>query len=310
MRRDKDLALTRWLRAHDGVISARQAELLGISGATLGRLVSSGRLVRMLYGVYVDGSKAIGPRTALAAAMVAAGRGAVVSHQSAAWLWGLQDRPPARPTLTVPRDRRFRSPAVEAHHAARATTGVRRGGFLVTDPCETLVDLAVDTAPESLDDLVDRALSRAVVTLARLALATRPDPLERRAGAALLRRRLELRYPGDAPAPSVLESRMGRLLRRLEADEAIPVPQAEVVWTEGRYRLDFAWPALRLGVEVDGYVWHATSAQMGRDLHRRNLLATGGWAFLVYTWAQVVREPQAVMAEIADTYRRRKAAAS
>lgn len=100
---------------------------------------------------------------------------------------------------------------------------------------------------------------------------------------------------------------MSRLLRRLEAEEGVPAPAAEVAWANGRYRLDFAWPTLRLAVEVDGYVWHASSAQMGRDLRRRNRLAADGWAFLVYTWAQVVHEPGVVMAEIADTYRRRAA---
>lgn len=175
----------------------------------------------------------------------------------------------------------------------------------MTDPYRTLIDLAACMAPPTLDDVVDRALSLGLVTVPRLMQATRPDPAVRQAGVALLRRRLVLRCLVGAPHPSVLESRMGRLLRRVRAEEGVPVPPAEVAWARGRYRLDYAWPAVGLALEVDGYVWHASAGQMSSDLRRRNRLAAAGWAFLIYTWQQVVHEPAAVMAEIAATYRRR-----
>ncbi|MGI8753141.1 MAG: type IV toxin-antitoxin system AbiEi family antitoxin domain-containing protein [Acidimicrobiales bacterium] len=50
MQQQKDQALVGWLRGHEGVISTRQAERLGISSAALKRLVSSGRLVRVFEG--------------------------------------------------------------------------------------------------------------------------------------------------------------------------------------------------------------------------------------------------------------------
>jgi very-short-patch-repair endonuclease len=177
----------------------------------------------------------------------------------------------------------------------------------VTPPHRTLTDLAAAYTPRALDDILDRALSRRVVTLPQLEQAIRPEPSERRPGVSVLRRQLALRHPGEAPAPSVLESRMGRLLRRLEAEEGMPLPQVEVAWSAGRYRLDFAWTALRLALEVDGYTWHATPEQMSRDLRRRNRLVAAGWVFLIYSWAQVTFDPGRVMAEIAAMYRQRAA---
>jgi very-short-patch-repair endonuclease len=71
---------------------------------------------------------------------------------------------------------------------------------------------------------------------------------------------------------------------------------------EGEYRLDFAFPPLKLAIEVDGYVHHFSADHARRDNARRNQLQRQGWLVLVYTWRDVVREPARVSAEIAETY--------
>jgi very-short-patch-repair endonuclease len=99
---------------------------------------------------------------------------------------------------------------------------------------------------------------------------------------------------------------MARLFLRYR----LPVPRAEVVWGQQReYRLDFAYPAIKLAIEVYGYVWHNSAQQLGRDLARQRRLATQGWTVLAYTWRQIVDNPDAVAAEIADMHRRLGAAA-
>jgi very-short-patch-repair endonuclease len=70
----------------------------------------------------------------------------------------------------------------------------------------------------------------------------------------------------------------------------------------GEYRLDFAYPELKLAIEVDGYVWHFSPEHTGRDNNRRNKLTLQGWQILVYTWREVADEPERVAREIAAAY--------
>jgi hypothetical protein len=56
---------------------------------------------------------------------------------------------------------------------------------------------------------------------------------------------------------------MARLFLRYR----LPVLQVEVVWGHQReYRLDFAYPAIKLAIEVYGNVWHNSAEHMGHDL--------------------------------------------
>ncbi len=63
----------------------------------------------------------------------------------------------------------------------------------------------------------------------------------------------------------------------------------------GRYRLDFAYPALRLGIELDGYAYHAGRANWRGDLRRRNDLVAHGWTLLHFTWEDVTGDPHTVV---------------
>jgi very-short-patch-repair endonuclease len=99
---------------------------------------------------------------------------------------------------------------------------------------------------------------------------------------------------------------MARLFLRYR----LPVPRAEVVCGhEQEYRLDFAYPAIKLAIEVYGYVWHNSAEHLGHDLARQRRLASQGWTVLAYTWRQIVDDPDAVATEIADMHRRLGAAA-
>ncbi len=296
-------ALDGWLSAHDGVISGTQARRLGISNSGLYRLVDSEGLHRVAAGVFVDPSWPANPRTSLRSALLAAGSGAIVSHRSAAWLWRLVEPAPRRPSITIPHVRHGDRPLGAVHSTRNPPVRRQQAGFPVTDPVRTLVDLAATAGSKPLDVLIDRALSLRLVSVERLDAATRPQPRSRQPGVRNLRRRLLLRGHLEAPTPSVLEAHMGRLLRNLEHRHAIPPPRPEVRIEGGRYRLDYAWPEVGLAAEVDGYVWHSSAEQLRHDHDRRNQLVVD-WTVLVFTWVQVVHEPDQVMSQIAVTYRR------
>jgi very-short-patch-repair endonuclease len=86
---------------------------------------------------------------------------------------------------------------------------------------------------------------------------------------------------------------------RVLVEHDLPRPAIEfVAGPRGEYRLDFAYPAVKLAIEVDGYIWHFTPEQQHRDHERRRRLFADGWTVLVFTWTDVTQRPQRVAAEI------------
>jgi very-short-patch-repair endonuclease len=96
----------------------------------------------------------------------------------------------------------------------------------------------------------------------------------------------------SAPARSVLEEQFLDLCRRTR----LPLPDVNTR-IEG-FEVDFAWPAQRLIVEVDGYAFHGGPAAFERDRARDAALALAGWRVLRFTWHQITREPERVAAVI------------
>jgi very-short-patch-repair endonuclease len=293
-------SVSAWLRSHDNTITHRRARELGLSSRQIAYRVRRGRWARVSRGVYRATTAPFSSRARLAAALAACGPDAAASHHSAAWLVGLIERPPPHPHVTVCGTRHPRPPGVVVHRRTGPLPTHSVGGLPCTVPARTLIDLAAVVDLPTLERAVDRALSHRLVTVAQLDVATVPVRNTRRPGVAALRAHLIDRGDLGVPAPSVLESRMQRLIHQ----QRLPVPAAEVSWEDGRYRLDFAYPERLVAAEVDGYAWHHSREQVERDTARRNRLQAAGWTVLVYTWRQVVREPQRVAAEIRAAFHR------
>ena len=58
--------------------------------------------------------------------------------------------------------------------------------------------------------------------------------------------------------------------------------------------LDFAYPQIRLGIELDGHAWHATARQRQRDHERQNQVVIADWTILRFTFEDVSRRPEYV----------------
>ena len=65
-------------------------------------------------------------------------------------------------------------------------------------------------------------------------------------------------------------------------------------------RVDFAWPAARLVVEVDGFAFHADREAYRKDRRRGNALQRAGWRVLRFSWEDVVGAPDSVVADVRD----------
>ncbi len=293
---------TEYLRTHDGLIHRRVALALGLSEAQIKRYVDKGSWQRIHRNVYRVTAAPRSDTQSLRAACMAAGDRAVASHRSAAWLWGLVDRTPPRPAITVPGSCRRRLAGVEIHRSGDLDTArtIVRTGIPVTDPLRTLVDLGSVLEDPELSDVLDRILARRLVTIG--GMVAELDRLSRqgRRGPREIRRLMRERGAIGAPHPSVLESRMLRLL----LDHDISVPAVELLaGPKGEYRLDFADPVIKLAIEVDGYVWHFTPEQLAQDHRRRNRLHADGWHTLVFTWMDVIQRPDEVAEAIRTTSR-------
>jgi hypothetical protein len=294
--------VTLWLSRHAGVISRAQAIQIGLTPTQVRTRVRSRAWIVVYPGVYRVAAVPLSPPVHLRAALLVGGAGSGASHRSAAWLWGFQDHPADRPTITVPRNRLIRVEGLRAVRSRRPFRLVPRQGLPCTDPIRTLVDCAAEAGTTELDELVDRAVARRAVRVEELiAAATTAGHAARGLdGRPQLAQRLHQRGITGSPNPSVLESRMARLL----AGSGLPAPRAEMWWgpDRRRYRLDFAYPHLRLVIEVDGWTAHSRPEQQRWDHERSNRLNQAGWTVLRYDWWSVTFEGERVAREIAGIY--------
>ena len=72
--------------------------------------------------------------------------------------------------------------------------------------------------------------------------------------------------------------------------------------------VDFAYPEIRVAIEVDGWSVHGTPEAMSADFVRQNMLLRLGWTVIRFTWAQVMREPGYVASEITRVLRAKSVA--
>lgn len=281
--------------------SAEQAAACGVSSDALFRAAKRGRVIRLQPRVFAfAGSPETWERSVMAACL-AGGADAVASHRTAAQIWGLLEPGDDCVEITVPRNRVPRLKGVAVHRLGDLRTRhitVRRR-IPVTNPLRTMVDLGAVLSAEQVEDALDAGLRWPSLFSVAAVEATLNELSGRgRTGAGILRKVLEERALGDEVSDSDLEKRMAMLLRRAGLPPAV---FHYVVRTPGGVFLaevDFAYPKIKLAIEVDGFDAHGTPRAMAKDFVRQNGLVPYGWHVLRFTWAQVVREPEMVAAAI------------
>jgi very-short-patch-repair endonuclease len=264
--------------------------------ARLRHLARRGVIVHAAKGVYRVRGSPVSWEQRLTAAAWALGREAVVSYVSAARWHGLEGFADDRLEFTLPRAvSRRATPGAIVHateHMPRAD--VRRvRGLPVTAPARTILDLA--RAGESLTRLeraIDSAIELRLVTLDRLVDRVTSIVGPGRWGLAVLDEALL-----DAGGHTVLERAFLRLVRLA----GLPRPRTQVVHREtGRHvaRVDFQFPGRDLVVEVSGGRGHSSPAERAKDAVRRNDLQRLGRRVIEFTYEQVVRCPDEVIATL------------
>ena len=265
------------------MIARRQLLERGLSPRRIERRIAAGRLHPVWRGVYAVGRPLLGRRGRWMAAVLAGGPDAVLSHGSAAALWGFGAEQHGAIDISVPARRRSRQPGIRTHRRTDAVLSdfVVHEGIPTTSAVRTLVDQATRLRPMQLERAVNEA-----------------DKLNR-VRADMLHASLECYrgQPGVAPLRQLLDpltfrlsdSELEQLTRPLARAAGLPEPETKR-WVNG-YEVDFFWPELGIVLEADGLKYHRTASQQKRGLERDQAhLAAGMWPLRFSHW-QIKHDP-------------------
>jgi very-short-patch-repair endonuclease len=284
--------------AQYGVFSRGQALRAGFSARQIQVRLSAGRWESRFRGVYrIVGAPGSLQQAAMAGALYA-GDGALVSHGTAGALLGLDGVRAKDVELWVPSAKKTEVRGLTIHRGTRLDRADRSmlGPIPVTTAVRTLIDLSPRMEDERLlattEDAIRRGLVRADRLLAR-------SEILRTSGRPGVGRLVELLRDRAGPAlESRLEARVWLLIQRT----GLPLPQRQyrVSLPGGRYRLDFAWPEHKAGLECDGWEHHGRRSAFDPDRARLAELAAARWRVLPVTWAAATRTPARVERWIRD----------
>lgn len=275
-----------------GIISCSQIVESGLTRGILISRLKRGRWQRLCPGVYATFSGEPSREAVLWAAVLYAGPGAALSHQTAAELWRLTDEASAVVHVTVPTRRRVRAVTGMAVHYSAAVAAHPAQTPPRTRVEETVIDLwetsrSLDTAV----GWVTRAIGRQRTTgdKLRLAVSTRSRVRWRSKLTELLdmdgvHSVLEYRYVRDVERRHGLPAATRQLHARLDG--------------HSQYR-DEVYEEYQTVVELDGRMAHPGDTRW-EDIRRDNAAASTGLITLRYGWLPVRATPCRVAAEVDD----------
>ena len=294
-------------------MTAAELAAAGVSPGQLRRLVRRGALLRLGHGEYAPAERVAAESrdragehaVRAAAALAGISSEAVVSHHSAALIHRMEllGRPPGETVaLTGPpgsTSRRTCRTGIRVHIAALPTRQVViRRGMPVTSVARTVVDLARASSFRAGVVAADSALRSRQAAKADLDLC-----ITTCAGWPGIQNARRVVAFADARSESVLES-----ISRVAFHElGLPTPDLQAwVGDEDEIigRADFLWRAYRTVGEADGALKYADPARAIAQLERDARLRAAGFEVVHFTWQDITRTPDEVMARIKTAFRR------
>jgi hypothetical protein len=232
-----------------------------------------------LYGRFLAATKACGPH-------------AVLSHHSAAALWGLLTWEERYPEVTVPGTTPRTHKRIRVHRSSTLHRDdvTRRRGISVTTPARTILDLASVLPYKGLRRAARQALSLNLTSVRDLTRAR--DRMGTRRGAANLTRVLATAVPTRSELEdAVLDLIVAAGLELPDVGKPLRIAGRRVI-------PDFRWPAQRLVVEADGARWHDNAIAREDDAERQALLEATGERVVRVTWKQAIGRPRETIARL------------
>jgi very-short-patch-repair endonuclease/predicted transcriptional regulator of viral defense system len=269
-----------------GRVSFAQLLERGVDRRTVHDWCEQGYLYRLHPRVYAVGHRAKTVEADLAAALLYAGPGAMLSHATAAWWVGLATSQPHIIHVSTPRHcRSIRGIRV---HKRRSLDRTWHRNLPVTQLPQTLVDYATMASLS----MVRVALARADYE-GELNLRAIEGALKRGCrGSAKLRRALKRHQPMLARARSGIE------IQLFELCEAARFPLPELNARVAGWDVDALWREQRIAVELDGPDNHRSRGQTRRDRRKEFELRATGLTVVRYSDDQMDHHPQEVIEEL------------
>jgi very-short-patch-repair endonuclease len=285
-------------KRQQGLFTWKQARAAGYSAWQVNTRLRDRRWRRVLGPTLTAGHGVDSPSALDLAAYLAAGEPAVLSGPSAARVYGIAIDD-VEPCITVPRSRHLTLPGVtQLRGRVDDNEAVLIDGALVTIKSRTAVDCLRLLPPDAALAFLDRALQQRWISAESLARrAATGDQLR---GIAQLK---ELAREAATGTHSEAERRTAALfsehgIRGWGANFEVRVNGSLLAV------VDFAFPVIRLAIEVDGRAWHVDRDRFQRDRERQNSLVNAGWTVLRFTWEDVTEDPARVVAEVNDALAR------
>lgn len=284
-----------------GVIARRQLLALGFSKRAIEHRVARGRLHQVTPGVYAVGWPEMTRERRWMTAVLAGGKGAALSHRSAAALWEIGTEKPGTTDISVPRHTKLSRSGirVRSRPALRAREIVSRQSIPVTDIVRTLIDLAAESGLAAVERAVNEADKRDLITPDTLRLK-----LADHAGEAGVR---PLRQILDKYTFRLSDSDLEILFRPIAEAAGLPTPSTKQI--VNGFEVDFFWTDLGLVVETDGLRYHRTPSTQARDARRDRAHILAGMTPLRFTHYEIKYESHRVrraLERAAQLLRKRK----
>ncbi len=277
-----------------GLVTRAQALKFLTARQIKGR-VRTGAWVRIFPRVYrVEGAPSTW-RQSIQALLLWGGKGAVLSHRTAAALHGFKGFAEGPLELTslrqlrVPNNvRLFRVTAMSARDRTKVDD------LSVTTPTRTLLDLAALNDGYTLRSAMDQLLREKKTTVEKLLAAVKRSV--HRVGVVDMRQVLREFAGEGGPTESELE----RCALELIQAAGIPLPKVQWGMVVGRKqrRLDLFFATQGVVIEVDGYAWHAGVDDFEEDRARNNSLILANLRVFHWTWQAIHERPEELIGEL------------
>jgi hypothetical protein len=227
------------------------------------------------------------------AAVLICGEGALLSHGSAAALWGFGPEGSGPVDVSIRRRCDISRPGIRARSRPRLSERdvTERHGIPVSTPVRTLIDQATELTPNRLERMVNEADKHDVIDPE--ALRTALDGYAGERGVKPLRALL------DRLTFRLSDTELEVLFRPIAAKAGLPTPLTKEM--VNGFEVDFYWPDLGLVVETDGWRYHRTPSAQTRDARRDQTHTAAGLTPLRFSHHQVAHEPQHVRQILIDT---------
>jgi hypothetical protein len=268
------------------VVARRDLLALGFTGKGIRHRVAIGRLHPIYRGVYAVGRRHLEREGRWMAAVLACGPDAMLSHRSAAALWGFGKENPDYIDISIHRRCKHRRLGlrIRSRPSLPAREITTRLNIPLTQPVRTFIDLATVAGPKTVERAINEADKLDVIDADSLRRALDDHPGE--PGIRHLRAIL------DEHTFRLSDDELELLFRPIATAAGLPTPLTKQIVNE--FEVDFFWPGLGLVVETDGWRYHRTPSAQTRDALRFQRHTAAGLTPLRFSHYQVKYEPRHV----------------